>query len=62
METHFSHYEDSTEYVCCLPGDGKMGKEVTNDQMLGMWKRQTVLISTEDGEKYVASDDAKKNT
>ena len=62
METQFSQNENSTEYVCCLPGNGNMGKEIINDQMLWMGERQAVLIGAEDGEEYVASDDTKKNT
>ena len=30
--------------------------------MLGMWKRQTILEGAEDYEKYIAYDNAKKNT
>ena len=62
METQFSQNEDSTDYVCCLPCNGKLGKEVINDQMLWMGERQAVLEGAENGEKYVASDDTKKNT
>ena len=62
MKTKFSHYEDSTKYICCLPCDGKVGKEVIDDQILWMWERQTVLVGAEDYEKYIAYDNTKKNT
>ena len=62
METQLSHYVGSTDQVCCLPCNGKLGKEVINDKVLWMGERQAVLVEAENGETYVASDDAKKNT